>query len=388
MPIKVLHIIQGKHFGGAEQVVYILSKCADRNHVTPAVLCLSDGLLFKKLKHSVISCFLIPMKSKGNILIPVLKTAKLIKKEQIDIVHTHTVRSNLIGRLAAFLTRRKCVTHVHHHILREFADIRRGKFNLFIDACTKPLAAKYIAVSNSLRNNLIKRGMSHENIVAIQNALDPDTLTLLNPSKSHSKNRIRAELKIPENAFVLTVIALLRPLKGVDLIIRAMKSLLKHYPELFLLIVGNDAISEVPNYANKLKSLANNLGVDSNVIFTGFRENVCEILNQSDLFVLPSRSAEGSPMVIREAMAVGVPVVASDVDGINDLIKDGVNGLLFMPGDVDELVHKIADALKNRDLLQRISKTARQEVTNGMDGYEQARMVEKVYREVLARSRQ
>jgi len=322
------------------------------------------------------------MKSKGNILIPVIKTAKLIKKEQIDIVHTHTVRSNMIGRLAALLTGRRCVTHLHSPILRDFADYRRGRFNEAIDILTRPFASRYIAVSNSLRQEMIRKRMPGNKIVTVHNGLHIESLNL---SASDNRNgNIREEYGIQEKAFLLAMVALLRPRKGVEIIIRAMKSILKIFPNTYLLIVGNDDISEDPDYGKKLKTLARDLGIATNVIFTGFRDDVPSILNQCDLMVLPSLFGEGLPMVILEAMALGIPVVASNIEGIPELIEDGVNGFLFNAGDAEELSYKIIGALKDPVSLQNIVKAARQKVLNGMDGYEQARRVEKVYREVLA----
>ena len=87
-PIRVLHIIQGKHFGGAEQVVLTLSKCFDRSQVMPSVVCLSKGLLLEKLGAANIPNFLIPMKSKTDIIAPLYKTMRLIKKKRIIFINT------------------------------------------------------------------------------------------------------------------------------------------------------------------------------------------------------------------------------------------------------------------------------------------------------------
>lgn len=383
LPIKVLHIIQGRHFGGAEQVVLTLSKCFDSAHISPSVLCLSNGLLLKKLKEAGIPSFLIPMKTKKDILLPLLKTIRLVRKKKIDIIHTHTVRSNLIGRLASLLTGRKCITHLHSPILRDFADLRRGRFNEMIDSITRFLADRYIAVSHSLRREMIQRGMPPDKIVTIHNALDFKSLhASVDP---HSvRGGIRKEYNIPANAFILVLVALLRPRKGVDVIIKAMESVLEHFPNVHLFIVGNDDISEDPDYGNKLRRMASGLGIESNVIFTGFRDDVPAILKECDLMVLPSLFGEGFPMVILESMAMGVPVVASRVEGIPEIIEDGVNGFLVEPGDSEDLANKIVEVLKNPILLKTAGRKAQEKMTNEMDGHRQAEKIEKVYREVSA----
>ena len=121
----------------------------------------------------------------------------------------------------------------------------------------------------------------------------------------------------------------------------------------FLLIVGNDDISEDPEYGKRLRELVFEYGIQSNVIFTGFRDDVPAILSQCNLMILPSLFGEGLPMVIMEAMSVGVPVVSSKVEGVPDIIEDGVNGFLVSPGNVEQLSDKIIEVLSDPELLRK-----------------------------------
>jgi glycosyltransferase involved in cell wall biosynthesis len=380
--IRALHIIQGKHFGGAEQVVLTLTKCFDRSRVTPSVLCLSEGLLFKKLTEIGIHSFLIPMKSRIDIVVPLLKTMKLIRKKQIDIIHTHTVRSNLIGRLASYITARKCVTHVHSPILRDFADLRRGRINELIDRITRPIATQHIAVSHSLRREMIQCGLESNKIVTVHNAVDFETLNQ-QVDHGHEKNGIRKEYNIQENAFLLVVVALLRPRKGIEVLIKAMNLVLEYFPDVRLLIVGNDDISEDPDYGDRLRRLASELDIEANVFFTGFRNDIPEILSQCNLMVLPALFGEGLPIVILEAMAMGVPVVASKVEGIPEVIVDGENGFLVSPGDSKQLANKIMVIIKDPILLKDFKKKAQRKIYMEMNAHNHAKQIEQIYRKIL-----
>jgi len=381
-PINVLHIIQGKHFGGAEQVVLTLSKSYDRNRVRPMVVCLSDGLLLEKLAAVNVPHFLIPMKSKTDIIAPLYKTMRLIKAQQIDIIHTHTVRSNLIGRLASFCTLRKCVTHLHSPILRDFADLRRGKINEVIDRITRPIAARYIAVSRSLRKEMIQRGLAPDKILTVHNVPDVDALKS-SSRQPGSKPYVRQAYNIPPDAFVLVLVALLRPRKGVEVLITAMKKVVQCFPDTHLLLVGSDDISEDPDYGNRLREWTSQLGLESNILFTGFRDDVPEILAESNLMVLPSLFGEGLPMVILEAMAMGVAVVASSVEGVPEIIVDGKDGFLVEPGDSDQLSDKIIQLIKDPALLQDVGQRARKKILKEMNAHRHARQIEQVYQEVL-----
>ena len=162
-----------------------------------------------------------------------------------------------------------------------------------------------------------------------------------------------------------------------------MKKVLQYFPDTRLLLVGSDDISEDPDYGNRLRRLTTELGLESNVAFAGFRDDVPEILSQSDLMVLPSLFGEGLPMVILEAMAMGVAVIASRVEGIPEIIVDGKDGFLVEPGDSDQLSNKIIQLLKDPVLLQDVRQSAREKMFREMNAQRHARQIEYVYQEVL-----
>jgi glycosyltransferase involved in cell wall biosynthesis len=382
MALKVLHLIQGKHFGGAEQVVLSISKSFDPRLVSSSVCCLSNGLLLKKLRDYDIPAYIIPMRSEIDIAVPLIKFIKLAISSKINIIHTHSVRSNLIGRLSAFFVQKKCVTHLHSPVLRDFADFKRGRRNEFIDSLTRPIANHYIAVSHSLRREQITRGMDPTKITTIHNGFDLDNFNI-EASQNHRYSSIKKEYGLPDDAILLVLVALIRPRKGVEVIIRAVNNLKNRFPKVFLVIVGDDNISEDPLYGRKLRELVSTLEIESRVIFTGFREDVISILKQSDLMILPSLFGEGSPMVILEAMAMGLPAIASDIEGVPEIVCDGVNGFLVKPGDADGLSDKIISVLSREDLLETVKNNAMQTIKKKFNSKIQAKKIESIYKKVI-----
>jgi glycosyltransferase involved in cell wall biosynthesis len=268
--------------------------------------------------------------------------------------------------------------------LRDFADLRRGRINETIDRITRPIAARYIAVSHSLRKEMIQRGLAPHKILTVHNAPDLDSLNLP-VGQTGSKANIRQAYNIPRNAFLLVLVALLRPRKGVEVLITAMEKVVQNFPDTHLLLVGSDDISEDPDYGKRLRRLTAELGLESNVAFVGFRDDVPEILSQCNLMVLPSLFGEGLPMVILEAMAMGVVVVASRVEGTPEVIVDGKDGFLVDPGDPYQLSNKIIQLIKDPVLLQNIGQSARRKIFREMSGHRHAKQIESVYQEVLNR---
>lgn len=381
--INVLHIIQGKHFGGAEQVVLTLAKSVDRCVISPFVCCLYKGLFFKKLIEAGIPCFVIQMNTRLDLMIPLYKLIKLMQTLNIDIIHTHSVRSNMLGRIAALLLKAKCVTHLHSPIARDFADMKRGKINEIIDSITRPITSKTIAVSKSLQNEMLEKGMRESKIVTIYNAIDlyslQNALGYQNPNGD-----IRKEYNIPQSAFIVVLVALLRPRKGVEILISAAEMVLRRCPNAYFLIVGSDDISEDPQYGSNLRRMVDNLNLSSRFVFTGFRNDIPNILNRCDLMVLPSLFGEGLPMVILEAIACGVPIIATKVEGIPEIIEDGINGFIVEAGVVNELSKQIVKLMQEPQLREKFKKNAYEKIELEMNSELQAQKVLEVYREILA----
>ena len=380
--IKVLHVIQGLHLGGAEQVVFTLARSINAEKIDIRVCCLARGPFWQRLKDNHIPTVCIEMKSKLDVTRPLLKLVRFIRKEGISIVHTHSVRSNLIGRLAASMTKTACVTHVHSPILRDFNDRKRCYLNEIIDRTTRPIARQFITVSDSLKQELITRGVPKKKVVTLHNGIDIDGFRTTE-TNGWTRTGIREEFGIGQNAQIIIVVALLRPRKGIEILIRALRSVKMKIPDVHLLVVGSDSMSEVPNYREKLERLAVELGVRSCITFTGYRKDVARILPQCDVMALPSLFGEGLPMVILEAMSEGLPVIATNVEGIPEIINPNQNGILVEPGDTEALARGLINLLMKADLRRAIIPAARATIRDSFTSAIQAQKLQKIYFDIF-----
>jgi glycosyltransferase involved in cell wall biosynthesis len=159
-------------------------------------------------------------------------------------------------------------------------------------------------------------------------------------------------LGIPSDSLVVGFVGWLLPIKGVNFLIQAMAGVVKNHPKGLLVLVGKGEDER------KLKKQAKNLGLTDKVLFLGWRPDVDEIMGCFDVFVLPSLN-EGMGRVLVEAMAVGLPIVASRVGGIPDLVKDGKNGYLVPPADSAALEGAISDLFQDNAKRKRLGKAGK-----------------------------
>jgi glycosyltransferase involved in cell wall biosynthesis len=175
------------------------------------------------------------------------------------------------------------------------------------------------------------------------------------------------------------MVALFRPRKGLEVLLEALKILAERNLPVRLKCVGG---FESDSYELEVFNLAEKLNVGYLIDWIGFERNVRDRLKEMQIMVLPSQFGEGLPMVVLEAMAVGLPVIASKVEGIPEAIRDGQDGLLFTPNNPQELASQIQQLVKNRVLWAEISKSAWQRQRSEFSDRSMAARVASVYDEL------
>jgi glycosyltransferase involved in cell wall biosynthesis len=227
----------------------------------------------------------------------------------------------------------------------------------------------------------IARKVRAEGRDAARFAIVPNGIDLSRFSGPVRPCALRGEYRIPSSAHLLGVVARLEPEKGHRHLIDAMPAILRALPETWLAIVGEGSEAD----ALRAQAAALGSGVAMRVVFTGRRDDVSALTSDLTLAVLPSiREAQGISLL--EAMARGVPVVASAVGGIPEVVTDGVDGRLVPPGDSTALADAIIELLRDSELRRRLGEAGRRTVVDRFSIDAQVRAIQALYDEELARA--
>jgi glycosyltransferase involved in cell wall biosynthesis len=224
-------------------------------------------------------------------------------------------------------------------------------------------------VSEAQKEKMIKaRHIPQEKVVRIYNGIEMEGYLC----DRGAGLKIRQELGLKEDNILIGAIGRLVWEKGFEYLIQSIPDVLKVYPNVKILIVGEGPLKD------RLKAQGKRLKVEDHLIFTGFRNDIKEILSVIDILVIPS-ILEGFPMITLEGMAVAKPIIASRIDGIEEQITDGETGLLVPSQDADALANGINRLINNRDLALRLGMNARHKVEKKFSVIKMITETEKVY---------
>jgi len=416
--VQVLHVINGEHFAGAERVQDLLAGRLGRFGYEVGFACLKPGEFLTARQNTDAPLYETPMRGRFD-LGAARRLAKIAKDGNYRILHSHSVRSAMIALLAATWTGLPLVHHVHSPVSRDTEHRWRSRINALAERLYLTRANRLIAVSHSLARHIatlspriadrvavVPNGVPcrpmvrHEVPANIPNqpavvgpigrAWIPDMTTGINyfgiandlydATYFHLPSPAETEPSPNGKTWTLGTVALFRPRKGIETLLHSLALLKESKTPVRLLAVGG-FISE--QYEKETKAMARQLGVDDMVEWTGFTRDVDAELSRMDAFVLPSLYGEGLPMVVLEAMAVGLPVVATDVEGIPEAIRDGHDGLIARPADPADLAAKLETLTAGRVDYRAMQDSARRRQSTSFSDESMARGVARVYDELL-----
>ncbi len=289
----------------------------------------------------------------GQDLLALVRLFRLFRQHRPAIVHTHTAKAGALGRLAAKLARIPIIIHTFHgHIFDGY--FSRGVTRVFL-AIERRLAAastRILTVSEGLRRDLLRlRIGSPEKVVVMPLGLELDGLLRSGRRRGEARRRLGASPDVP----LVGVIARLVPIKDLGTFLEAASALHRSRPDVRFVIVGDGEL-RLP-----LEQQARALGLDGCAHFLGWQRDLEPIYADLDLLVLSSLN-EGTPVSLIEGMAAGLPVVATKVGGIPDLVEDGKTGLLVPPKDSGALSAAMEELLGDADRRREMGRLGREAV--------------------------
>ena len=270
----------------------------------------------------------------------------LLKREKFDVVETFTHDSNTLALPLAWMVGVPVRIATHRGKIEAFPHWRQSLHGLLINTGS---AHTLVAVSEQTRSQAIEEGVQADKITVIPNGVTPlDTLSINRPEA-------RRNLGLSETDIFLLSIGRLTYQKGHEYFIQAVSNVVSHFPNVKAGICGDGPLR------SQLESQISKLGLSDSVRLLGAWDDVSPILVSADIFVLPSLW-EGLSRALMEAMAAGIPVIATHVDGINDLITNNVHGLLVPAEDPERLEHSILQLLRDPEMMKRIGSAGRAHV--------------------------
>ena len=340
---KVAHFIDSNDPGGAETLVIEMCRHLDSYGYQSEVWHFGNQWLEEKCQEHRIPALLVPghrfYKSIKTIPIFSFIFAGFIRRQKIDILHSHLFGAITGAALSAFLTRTPHVGTIHDtYTLAE----RRLRAYLLWGAAI--FGTKLVVVSMQMKDYI--EGLCKFPQGAIGVISNGVNLNAFSGSRTMS---IRAELGFGAEDIILISVGRLVEIKGYDILIKAFSLLNSGQRPVRLLIVGDGP------ERGKYETMISKMGIEERVMLLGQRNDVPELLKSSDCFVLSSRS-EGLSCSIIEAMAAGLPIVATDVGGNAELIKDGISGYLVPPDDPVSLANGLRELISNDNKRRQFGK--------------------------------
>lgn len=268
----------------------------------------------------------------------VLQLVQIIHKEKPAIIHAHGYVAGTVAALAGPVSGAKITICTLHNLFPPGANSVAKKA---LQVCGRS-CKKLIAITNAVKESAARAGVNPDKFVIIPNGIDPAPY-----QQSYNRDEIRSSLKINSNAPLILTATRLIPAKGIEVLLGAVANLKEKIPQLRTVIAGDGP------HRSQLEQLCEKMELTGFIQFLGERKDIPHLLAASDLVVVPSL-AEGQSLIVLEGMASHLPVIASDVGGMREMIQDGKTGLLVPPANPTALAQAIGLVLADKNLAKRL----------------------------------
>src|SRR5262249_6652519 len=291
-----------------------------------------------------VSCFSCDCAGRSEYPLGMIRLARHLRMEDVDVLHTHLFEPSVIGLLASVLARTGTRVMTRHY--SDYHTRISKKWHVRCDQLCTRLSHAVIAVSSHTADHLIQvERAPSEKVHVILNGIDFNRVKVSRPD---ARQRIRHEVGA-QNDYLLLIVARLHPEKGHHYLFQALPEIRDRASKRVRLLVAGEGSCD-----GAYREMVRAIGCAEMVTFLGFRNDSPDLIAASDLVVLPSL-AEAFGLVLTEALYLGTPVVATRVGGIPEIIDDGIDGVLIPPADSDALVCAILELLENPERRRRLA---------------------------------
>jgi glycosyltransferase involved in cell wall biosynthesis len=335
--MRILHTEWSDGLGGQEKRVLAEAVgLTGRGHYV-AIICREHARIKDEAIKLGIDTHTLPMRRPYD-LTSMIQLFNFLREKRFDVVNTHSGVDSWIGGMASRMAKVPVLVRTRHLNI----PLKRNIIN-FIHY----LPDMYITCGSNMRNTLVSEcGFPESRVVSIPTGVSPEFFEV-------RKNReARAGYKLDIRSAVITNVGILRSVKGHEVTLRSVKTVIESFPDARFLIVGDGPRKDT------LVNFTRELGIERHVVFSGFIKNIPEVYSFSDVAVLSSWS-EGLPQGLLQAMAAGVPVVATKVGGVPEVVIHERTGILVEPGDHEGLAKGIIRILRDPDLASKITGNAK-----------------------------
>ena len=376
--VRVCHVITLLELGGAQQnTLYTVSHLGEP--FRPSLVCGPGGILDDDARRLGVPLQFVPSLTRpvrpDRDLAALLALARIFRRERPDIVHTHSSKAGILGRLAARLASVPRVVHtIHGYGFNASRGWLQYRTFLALERLAARLTDRFIAVSRANLEEGVALGLfTRDRVSLIRSGVALREFE----SASHDtglearRNGLRRELGLPENALLVGMVACLKPQKSPLTFVEVAARVARDVPDATFVVAGDGELRAA------VERRAGELHLGGRLRLLGWRRDVPKVMAALDV-LLHTSLWEGLPRVLPEAIAAGVPIVATSVGGTSDILKDGRTGIVRAPGDVEGLAAGVKRLLLDRGFARSLTEQARS-VLGEFDIDEMVRAQERLY---------
>ena len=352
----VVHIITKLELGGAQQNTLFTVANLECRKYEPVLISGTEGILVedaKKLKD--VKVYLVPELVREirpfRDVISFLKIRRILKELKKPfsniIVHTHSSKAGILGRWAARVAGINLIIHsIHGYSFNDYQPSFLRAFYIFIERVTSLVTTRFIAVSKAnIEKGIAERIFTKDKALLIRSGIDIREFQEVKGERMKKKEELGTDARCP----LVAMIACFKTQKSPLDFVKIARIVSDNISEIRFLLVGDGVLR------SEIEELIKKLGMDGKILLLGWRNDIPEILSCIDVLVLTSLW-EGLPRVFPQAMALGVPVVATEVDGAPEAIKNGINGYLLPPKDINAMAEKVIYLIRHPEKAQEMGE--------------------------------